>query len=383
MRGIKNFIGLLFFAGIFFMPVFVFAANSSKDVNINLIVSYCNYDGICNNGEDHSVCPADCVAPPPVVPPSGGGGHLIPTKQSTTTLILNVDNLIATAGDGQVRLFWTIPIDLKDYKGIMIRRSTIFYPSDTETGGLLYQGGGFGIGNNSFEYIDTGLKNGVRYFYTIFVYNTNGYFSSGAIVSALPQSPEMEQIEKIEVKPIVIPPKLIVPKVLFPPKGLPVLFSDFIFEQKGEFFNSKNNKTVEVLHNAPIYIYLDNNKIPKNTKIILVTLENKGQIRTFLLKNDDKTSTHVVGLPAFGVEGSIKAIFTFLNNNNLAMGIVEGLLDSKTVFSFFKIQNVVSQPSALSILIGTVKKLVTQEYFWLWCVLIILFFMIKHWVDRW
>jgi hypothetical protein len=263
----------------------------------------------------------------------------------------------------------------------MIRRSTVFFPTNVDVGGLLYQGVGLEIGKNTFEYADIGLKNGVRYFYTVFVYNTGNVFSSGASVSALPQSPEMDQIKKLEVKPIEKTPELSVPKVIQPPKGRPVEFSDFIFEQNGQNFVSEDNKKVDVLNNLPINIYLDNKKIPKGTKTVIVTLDNKGQIQTFLLKNDQDILAHVVGLPAFCVDGSIKAIFSFLNNNNLMIGSVEGLINSKAVLVSPQTEIVPQIPKApiLSTAIGVVKKTVAQKYFWQWVssIMIILFLILR------
>lgn len=89
--------------------------------------------------------------------------------------------LTATAGDAQVQLDWTIPLD-PDYAGVRIVRKTDGYPTGPNDGTLIYQGTGT-------SFLDTSVVNGTTYYYGAYAYDFNGNFASGALASATPQAP--------------------------------------------------------------------------------------------------------------------------------------------------------------------------------------------------
>jgi hypothetical protein len=100
------------------------------------------------------------------------------TTATDTSPPANVTGLTATPGDRQIALAWTNPPD-PDFAGVRIRRGTVTFPATPTSGTQVYDGAGT-------SFLDTGLTNGVTYYYTAFAYDGSGNFASGALVSAVP-----------------------------------------------------------------------------------------------------------------------------------------------------------------------------------------------------
>lgn len=96
----------------------------------------------------------------------------------------NVTNFKAEAGDTQIKLTWENPT--VDFQGVRIQRKTDYYPSSATEGDNVYDG----IGTS---FIDTGLTNGLRYYYTAFAYNKPSEYASGAIASAIPWITQLQE----------------------------------------------------------------------------------------------------------------------------------------------------------------------------------------------
>ena len=180
-------------------------------------------------------------------------------EQSFKTLALsiilpiNVTNLEAIPGDEQIELKWKNPVD-PNFEGVRIVRSKDFYPSSPWDKDIIYEG-------KAEHFIDTGLENGTRYYYTVFSYDKLGNFSSGIIISAIPTPTDV---------PIVIPPP--------PPVDIPVVLpihpdlekitiDDFYFYQKGERVDLNKVEPTE-----PLLIFIEYDKVPEILKTIMVTL---------------------------------------------------------------------------------------------------------------
>ncbi|MDQ7815378.1 MAG: carboxypeptidase regulatory-like domain-containing protein [Patescibacteria group bacterium] len=108
------------------------------------------------------------------------------TTTIDSTAPANVSDLTATPGDTIVTLNWNVPPD-PDFAGTRIVRKEGGYPTGPNDGILVYQG----AANTS---LDSGLTNGVTYYYAAYAYDTHNNFASGALASATP------------VGPIVLPP---------------------------------------------------------------------------------------------------------------------------------------------------------------------------------
>ena len=97
------------------------------------------------------------------------------SKGSTTTITMpdksvleDVTNFyIQNSGNDSITLNWLIPTS-GNIQGVIIVRDTTGYPSDPDSGTVIYIG-------NSASYVDTNLMEGQTYYYTIFTYNNDGY----------------------------------------------------------------------------------------------------------------------------------------------------------------------------------------------------------------
>lgn len=90
----------------------------------------------------------------------------------------NVIGFTASPGDGLITLTWTNPSDT-DFAGVRIVRKTSGYPTGPFDGTFIYNGSGTAT-------IETGLLNGLTYYYAAYAYDTHGNFASGALASGAP-----------------------------------------------------------------------------------------------------------------------------------------------------------------------------------------------------
>lgn len=93
----------------------------------------------------------------------------------------NVSSFVATPGDRQITLHWINPPDA-DFSGTRILRKTGGYPAGPSDGTLVHNAPASSI-------VNTGLVNGVAYFYGAYAYDTHSNFASGALASATPVGP--------------------------------------------------------------------------------------------------------------------------------------------------------------------------------------------------
>jgi hypothetical protein len=99
------------------------------------------------------------------------------TTTIDTTAPANV-TLTATPGDTVVYLNWTLPSD-PDLAGVRIVVKTGGYPTGPNDGTVVYEGLATSTTN-------TGLTNGVTYYYAAYAYDTHTNYASGALASATP-----------------------------------------------------------------------------------------------------------------------------------------------------------------------------------------------------
>lgn len=334
-----------------FLPIKILASSSTGNFNVNLEITNCDNDNVCdisagenfsncsndcpascnNNsvceaglGETVSNCSADCS-----IPVSGGGGGVFPINQE---MVLNVLNLSAQADDASVNLSWEV-IDEQNYGGVLIKRSELFIPKSIDEGGVLYKGLGKSLGNKKYFLKDINLINGQWYFYTIFLFNKNGQYASGASVSALPQTNVMKE----GTKELIIPPEKLSPELSLPIKTASSTKKEIV-SKKAIFYrdlipilpviSDKNEFLINIDTTTTIIIKKEN--IPDRTESVIVTIENNLGFNTFFLKkqnNGDYSLTVPVGV----LRDKNKVFFTFIDKNNKAIDRLEVTVSSTRI----------------------------------------------------
>lgn len=119
------------------------------------------------------------------------------TTTNDTTAPANVNSLTVIPGDSLNNLSWNNPTD-PDFAGVRIVRKTGTYPSGPFDGTLVYNS----TGTNT---VDSGLVNGVTYYYAAYAYDTNGNFASGALGQGTPNGAVTAPPTTTSTSPVVPP----------------------------------------------------------------------------------------------------------------------------------------------------------------------------------
>ena len=338
-----------FFIFILFLliPTNVLAVSTSSTFVVDLDVNNCNNNGTCESliGEDYSTCSNDCqntsttttsTVTTPVTSGGGGGGGVV-IVVPPPNVVLNVQNLLALPGDSNVVLSWNV-LDNINYGGVIIRRSIIFPPITMTDGGILYSGKGDLVGEGKYTLNDVDLKNGQWYFYTVFLYDKQGNYSSGASVSALPQSEKMKE----DLKDLVIPPKKLPPELSIPLKNLstttkPIYPTIIDLNQNDKLIEFKiDAKTkFELVPNVTTTVLVKNNDVPVGTTAIMVTIENKMGFQSFVLNKDDTGSFNLT-IPAGNLSDGGNLSFTFIDKDKQAIERIVGSINTAKISTILK-----------------------------------------------
>lgn len=331
-----SFLTILFFSSDANAAVFSSSTETvGGDIGVNVDVYNCNNDDVCDieQNENASNCSNDCVAVVTTTPTTtddnvgvaggggGGGGSTVPIILATSTLVIAPINPIftATSSDGSVLLHW-VKTDTSSWKKIIIRRSGLFYPESIAAGGLLYDGLGQTQDQINFYFEDKNLTNGQRYYYTIFVLNNDGLYSSGASLSVLPLSVKLVT-PPLEVPKQEIPPERFLPKA--PKSQLNPKFSDVIFLNNKEAVKASEDKA-DFKSGDKISVQIPLSKIPFDTQTGLITLSTETGYQTYILQKNN--NFFGASLPVIS-EGQYQSNITFLDSNHQVLGTIGGKIN--------------------------------------------------------
>lgn len=230
-----------------------------------------------------------------------------------TTAPTNISDFTAIPGDSRISLSWQNPPE-PDFQTVKIMRSTAFYPASPTEGILVYYEKG-----NSF--VDTGLTNGTRYYYTAFASDTIGNYSSGAIVSAIPQKP----LPPAELPPEEVPPEEKPPIAPPPPEIEKLILQDFSFSQEEKKISLVEGFKIKAETEKPLVISIDYEKVPEVLKTMMIILKKGDESFSFLLRvNPEKTAYLATLIPPKSGEYSLT--ITTLDYKNQTLKKISGQL---------------------------------------------------------
>lgn len=120
----------------------------------------------------------------------------------------NASKFAAVADQSAIRLSWKNP-SVVDFLRVKLTRSVSYFPLNDAEGEVMYVG-------KAESLVDTKIKSGVKYYYTLFAYDSSGNVSSGAVamakVSEIKQ-PTKPPIKSTEEKPTEKPAEKPVEKI--------------------------------------------------------------------------------------------------------------------------------------------------------------------------
>lgn len=250
----------------------------------------------------------------------------------------NVSNFEAKAENSQITLAWQNPPD-PGFKAVKIMRSTDFYPPDPESGILVYE-------NDGTFFTNTGLTNGVRYYYTAFAYDTVENYASGAIVSVVPFKVSPRPPKEIFTKKECIETGYywydqachLEPEVISPPPEIEELtLNDFDFIQEAKKLEITEEGLVKIQAEKPLTISIDYEKVPEVLKTIVVTLEKDEKSFSFLLRVNKEKTAYLATLLPLEETRLFPLTLTVLDYKNQIIKKILGSLDIKGAEILFSI----------------------------------------------
>ena len=229
---------------------------------------------------------------------------------TTLPIINNVSNFEAISGSEDIGLQWTNPADPR-FAGVEILRKDDFFPLNNGDGTVIYNGQG-----NSF--VDISLENGKTYYYTIFAYDKDGNYSSGAVVSAIPQG--KSQV----VTPTPPPPANPTPPATPAAPIKKVTINDFDFSSSGQMISVQNSKTIQAQNSQPLTISIDAGKIPDGVAAMTITINQNGKETSYLMQNQN--NAYAISLNSPNQPGNYSFYITLLNDKNQMIQRVDAQL---------------------------------------------------------
>src|SRR3989344_730281 len=231
---------------------------------------------------------------------------------SDTTPPANVQ-LFATPGNTTVQLSWIVSPD-PDYAGVRLRRKIGGFATHANDGVLIYQGG-------ATSFVDTGLTNGVTYYYGAYAYDVTGNISSGALASAtpsadLPPPPPPPVIPPFP--PGVVPPG---PGVTSTPPTPGVTLTVQLFGSHGRLpLAYGSDGTIGVLAASGVMVRAPADSMNGTPSIVAFMLNGNRYLLTYDARTNSYSGT-LTAPTAIGLYGGMAQVI-FTDGRSGAVGIV-------------------------------------------------------------
>jgi hypothetical protein len=261
------------------------------------------------------------------------GGEKAPTIYHTLVTLAgpdteppaNVSPLTAVVlpSGGDILVTWDNPKE-PDFESVTIVRSESFYPQSVENGTVMYQGR-----DNSF--IDSSLKPGTLYYYTVFSKDVSGNYSSGAIFSI-----KLGQEKEGVIIPTEISKQPVIDTSKFTGTPAPLIgqleLSDIRVSQDGHIIPFDIRGRISVDGTKLFKIEIPYEKLPEVLKTIAVSVEDPrdtSKVFSFLLRVNKQKTAYEAIIGEFGKEGNYDLSFVILDHTNQGLKELKGKLAVK------------------------------------------------------
>lgn len=250
----------------------------------------------------------------------------------------NVTGLRSLSGNATSTLFWRNPADA-DFAGVIIRRSTVYYPTLTQ-GVMVYDGQGNLIGDE-MSFADTGLTNGTIYYYTVFAYDLSGNYASGRGVIGRPLAGEQPPAT-CETDPSLCPPATCEtdPSLCPPPATCEtdpslcpsvgdLYFTDFNFFQQSQLLPISSDNRVAAQPGYDLTVVLPAGKVLAGTAKMVLNLSVGGKIETYLFAYDPGQKNYSAVISAISDAGVYYVSIVVLDAQDKTLKTVSGSIEIK------------------------------------------------------
>jgi hypothetical protein len=299
-------------------------------------------------------------------PGRGGSSGSIPSPTpGLISLIIegsipNIVNLVATPDikNKSINLTWSNPKDF-NFDSIRIVKSDVFFPTNPNEGLIIFDG-------KAEQFVDRQVKENKTYYYSLFVRDSEGKYSSGALAIGLLNTRGgivlVDPFDGIKIGREVHP---IIAKLTL---------KDFDFIQDGRKIEN-DGETIAIDGSKNLTILLDYKKVPEVLKTIAFSLsdpEDPTKIFPFLLRVNKDKNAYEATIAPLGRDGDYKLNIVILDYKNQGLKKLAGNLKA---FVFDSVGDIIL---ADKIKLGDKKV----SFNWLWLVLavllVIVFLIIKR-----
>jgi hypothetical protein len=241
-----------------------------------------------------------------------GSGIFITSENLETQAPPNVRNLFVVAEGVSARLSWDNPLLTAGSYSVRIVRNHLGYPLDPYDGMVVYQGNGTAYKD------EEALVRHPRQYYTVYVIDTQGRWSSGALALVT---------TKREVTPVpepFLPPPASGGVPVSPPTiSLPTLsFSDIVLTQ-GDVRYDFTVPEITLRADAAFSITIPQETLPSRLKSIIVTLldpTDYSRAHRFLLRRNDAGTAYEATLAPVGKTGVTQLLIEVYDLETMVVG---------------------------------------------------------------
>lgn len=205
----------------------------------------------------------------------------------------------ATARVRDIELTWRNPAEATM---IRINRSTDAYPLTQLDGRVVFEG-------LAERAIDLDVERGVPYFYTLFVQDATGAYSSGALASAMLPKPERQPVsldgDSVSSSPTPLAQPSTVDQFCSEAGKCPVPLADASFVQDGIKVLPRPNGDTVVRADLGLLVSVPSDDIKDRASRVVVTVTDpKGVSSSYFAKTDDEKTAYSAYLGELGEGGT-------------------------------------------------------------------------------